>query len=302
MNLLELLLVLLLISIYTGQSFFCKLYAKRYPGDPEATSPVFSVVSGIFTAFAALCLALFSLPFHWNWQIIVMGIANSVILAAYNYAMVKASECGPYSIQMSVMLSGGILLPAFISYAYGEGLKPLGWLFVAIIVASVFLVSKKKGEGFFSGNGKFWLFCLVLFVANGLYGAVLAHQGAYAATAYSKNELIICTFGLSGMLNFALGLLNRKKKFLSDFKQSPSSLLFLMLCSLCTSSAIILLAALINNGINTTLLFTFDNAGVLFFSVICSAVFLKERLSTLNWLGCATMALGLVGITLWGTA
>lgn len=302
MNFIEFLLTLLLVSIYTGQSFFCKLYAKKYPGDPEATSPVFSVVSGLITALAAFGFALFSLPFHWNWQIVVMGIANSLILALYNYAMVKASECGPYSIQMSLMLSGGILLPAFISYAYGDKLKPLGWLFVAVIVASVFLVSKKKGEGFFSGNGKFWIFCLILFITNGLYGAILAHQGTYEITAASKNELIICTFGMSGLINFVLGLCNRKKKFLSDFKQSRSSFLLLMLCSLCTSSAIILLATLINNGINTTLLFTFDNAGVLFFSVVCSAIILKERLSVLNWVGCATMALGLIGIVFWGGA
>lgn len=302
MKFVEFLLILLLISIYTGQSFFCKLYTKRYPGDPEATTPVFSVVSGLLTALAAFGFALFSLPFHWNWQIIAMGVANSIILALYNHAMVKASECGPYSIQMSLMLSGGILLPAFISYVYGEGLKPLGWLFVAVIVVSVFLVSKKKDERLFSGNGRFWLFCLVLFITNGLYGAILAHQGAYEATAASKNELIICTFGLSGLINFVLGLIRRKRKFLSDFKQSRSSLLLLLLCSLCTSSAIILLAALINNGINTTLLFTFDNAGVLFFSVVCSAIILKERLSVLNWIGCASMALGLFGIVFWGGA
>ena len=302
MSFIDFLPVLLLIWIYTGQSFFCKLYTKRYPGDPEAAAPVFSVVSGWITACAAFGFALFSPSFHWNWQIIAMGIANSMILALYNYAMVKASECGPYSIQMSIMLSGGILLPAFISYAYGEGLKPLGWLFVAIIVISVFLVSKKTGEGLFSGNGKFWIFCLILFVTNGLYGAILAHQGAYQATANSKNELIICTFGLSGMINLALGLIRRKKKFLRDFKQSRSSFFLLLLCSLCTSSAIILLATLINNGMNTTLLFTFDNAGVLFFSVICSAIILKERLSVLNWIGCASMAFGLVGIVIWGGA
>jgi uncharacterized membrane protein len=299
---LEFLAIILLISIYTGQSFFCKLYTKLYPGDPDATTPVFSVVSGFVTALAALGFALLSLPFHWNWQIIAMGIVNSVILAVYNFSMVKASECGPYSIQMSMMLSGGILLPAFISYTYGLGLKPLGWLFVAIIVVSVFLVSKKPGESFFSGNGKFWLFCLILFVFNGLYGAILAHQNAYAVTASSKNELIICTFGMSGLINFVLGFVNRKKRFLSDFKQSGLSLLFLLLCSLCTSSAIILLSTLINNGMNTTLLFTFDNAGVLFFSVVCSAIFLKERLSALNWVGCASMALGLIGIVFWGGA
>ena len=302
MGFVEFLLILLLILIYTGQSFFCKLYTKYYPGDADATTPVFSVVSGFTTALAALVFALCALPFHWNWQIIVLGVLNSVVLAIYNFSMVKASGCGPYSVQMSLMLSGGILLPAFISYAYGKGLEPLGWLFVAIIVISVFLVSKKKGESLLSGNLKFWVFCLILFLFNGLYGAILAHQGAYAVTAQSKNELIICTFGMSGLINFVIGLTQRKGKFVKDFKQNGKSGLFLLLCSLCTASAIILISTLINNGMNTTILFTFDNAGVLLFSVLFSFIFFKEKLSVLNLTGCAAMAFGLIGIVFWGGA
>ena len=53
---------------------------------------------------------------------------------------------------------------------------------------------------------------------------------------------------------------------------------------------------------DTTILFTFDNAGVLFFSVLFSAIFLKEKLSVVNWIGCAVMAFGLIGIVLWGGA
>ena len=105
---------------------------------------------------------------------------------------------------------------------------------------------------------------------------------------------------MSGLINFVSGLVKRKKKFLGDFRQSGKSLAFLLLCALCTSSAIILLSTLINDGMDTTLLFTFDNAGVLFFSVICSAIFLKERLSVLNWIGCSTRAVGLCGIVFWG--
>ncbi|MBE6691489.1 MAG: hypothetical protein E7590_09480 [Ruminococcaceae bacterium] len=296
----DFLLILLLILIYTGQSFFCKLYTKRYPGDPDATTPVFSVVSGFVTALAAFVYALCRLPLQpWNWQIIVMGIANSVVLAVYNYAMVKASESGPYSVQMSLMLSGGILVPGVIAYAYGTGLEAFRWIFVAVIVVSVFMVSKKKGESFFSGNRKFWIFCAILFVFNGLYGSILAHQGQYEPTKLLQNELIICTFGMSGLINFVLGLCKRKKKFFADFKQSKFSLLFLLLASLCTASAIILLSTLINNDkVHTTVLFTFDNAGVLFFSVVCSAIFLKEKLSVLNWIGCGIMAIGLIGIAM----
>lgn len=297
----EFLLILVLILLYTGQSFFCRLYTGKYPGDPDATTPIFSVVSGLITALSAFVFAL-CVGFHWNWQIIAMGLLNSFVLAIYNFCMVKASERGPYSIQMTMMLSGGIIIPALFSYIYGKGLEPLGWLFVAIIAVSILLVSKKKGESLFSGGLQFWAFCIALFIFNGLYGAVMAHQSIYAVTANSKNELIICTFGFSAVINVILGFVQRKKRFVTDFKQSKLSLLCLLLSSGFTASAVILLTVLINSGMSTDILFTFDNAGVLLFSVLFSFVVFKEKLSVLNLVGCATMAFGLVGIVFWGGA
>ena len=293
--------IFILILLYTGQSFFCKLYTNKYPGDPDATTPVFSVVSGLITALSAFILSLF-MGLHWNWQIAVMGLVNSLILAIYNFSMVKASERGPYSIQMTLMLSGGIIIPALFSYIYGGGLKPLGWLFVAVIAVSILLVSKKKGESLFSGGWQFWVFCAMLFVFNGLYGAVMAHQSIYSVTSSSKNELIVCTFGFSALINIILGFTQRKKHFITDFKQSKFSLLYLLLSSAFTASAVILLTVLINSGMSTDILFTFDNAGVLLFSVLFSFIVFKEKLSWLNLVGCATMAFGLVGIVFWGGA
>ena len=69
-----------------------------------------------------------------------------------------------------------------------------------------------------------------------------------------------------------------------------------------TASAVILLTVLINSGMSTDILFTFDNAGVLLFSVLFSFVVFKEKLSWVNLVGCATMAFGLVGIVFWGGA
>lgn len=297
----EYLYIFILILLYTGQSFFCRLYTNKYPGDPDATTPVFSVVSGAITALAALIFAA-CVGFHWNWQIITMGLVNCLILAVYNFCMVKASERGPYSIQMTMMLSGGIIIPALFSYVYGGGLKPLGWLFVTIIALSILLVSKKKGESLFSGGLQFWIFVILLFVFNGLYGAIMAHQSVYSVTADSKNELIICTFGFSALINTFLGFYQRKSKFISDFRQSKASLISLLLSSAFTASAVILLTILINSGMSTDILFTFDNAGVLLFSVLFSFIVFKEKLSWLNLVGCATMAFGLVGIVFWGGA
>ena len=43
-----------------------------------------------------------------------------------------------------------------------------------------------------------------------------------------------------------------------------------------------------------TIVYTFDNAGVLLLSAIASAVFFKEKLSKLNVIGCIIMSLGLI--------
>ena len=48
------------------------------------------------------------------------------------------------------------------------------------------------------------------------------------------------------------------------------------------------------DGIDTTLVYTFDNAGVLLLSAVASAIFFKEKLSRSNVIGCIIMSLGLI--------
>ncbi|MBQ8357170.1 MAG: hypothetical protein IJX39_05110 [Clostridia bacterium] len=290
------LLILLLILLYTMQSFFCKVYTDNYPGAPTATTPVFSVVSGLTTALVTLIFALFSLPFHFCWQVALLGIINGVVAAAYNASMIKASQRGPYSIQMVFMLSGGILLPAFVAFIYGDRLSLGQWISVAVIVVSIFLVSKKKGEKLGSGDLLFWVFCISLFIFNGAYGVLFdIQQNRWAATAESKNEMIMFTFATSAFINAIMGFVQRKKQFVTDFKQTRKSGIFLVLCSIATALAINLLV-FIMPLIDITVLYTFDNAGVLLFSVLCSFVFLKEKLWVTNIIGCVLMGAGLVGM------
>lgn len=290
------LLILGLILLYTMQSFFCKRYTDSYPGDPDAASPVFSVFSGFVTAFVTLIFALFVLPFHFSWQVCLLGVLNGAVLAGYNFSMIQAARRGPYSVQMVFMLSGGILLPAFVAFIYGDRLAISQWLSVALILISIVMVSKKPGEKFSSGNVLFWVFCLGLFVFNGAYGTLFdIQQNRLEVTALAKNEMIMITFCTSALLNALMGLCRRKKQFVADFKQSKKSFLYLLLCALVTAGAINLLV-FIMPLINITVLYTFDNAGVLLFSVLCSFFFLKEKLSAMNLVGCALMAIGLIGM------
>lgn len=324
------LLILGLILLYTMQSFFCKRYTDSYPGDPDAASPVFSVFSGVVTALVTLIFALFTMQFHFSWQVCLLGVLNGAVLAGYNFSMIQAARRGPYSVQMVFMLSGGILLPAFVAFIYGDRLAVSQWLSVALILISIVMVSKKPGEKFSSGNVLFWVFCLGLFAFNGAYGTLFdIQQNRLAATAQAKNEMIMITFGTSAVLNALMGLIRHCKqaatlscgktadetaaagsnkcccaeetpstpfgRFIADFKQTKRSFLYLLLCALVTAGAINLLV-FIMPLINITVLYTFDNAGVLLFSVLCSFFFLKEKLSAMNLVGCALMAIGLIGM------
>ena len=47
-----------------------------------------------------------------------------------------------------------------------------------------------------------------------------------------------------------------------------------------------------------TLLYTFDNAGVMLMSVLLSAIVFKEKLSKVNVIGCVIMCIGLVCMSL----
>ena len=291
---LSVVLLAFMIMTYTAQSFFSRLYSNHYPGEDGASSSVFSIVSGFVVAFVALCVS----GFHFSAQpmTVVFGVTNALALICYNTTMMYASNKGPYSIQMVFMLSGGILLPAFINLARGtETLSIMQWVAIVMIIASIALVSKKEGDTKVN-DPKFYLFCGGLFVSNGLYGALLNVQQEVTGVA-EKEEMVILTFSISALLSVVIGLITQRKKFLAGFRQTKKSALFLLISSVATACAVNLLVLLIELMEDTTVLYTFDNSGVLLISVIGSCLFFKEKLSRTNVIGCVLTCIGLIMIS-----
>ena len=52
------------------------------------------------------------------------------------------------------------------------------------------------------------------------------------------------------------------------------------------------------NLVNTAVLFTFNNAGILLCSVLAARLLFKERFSKTNVVGCALMGLALIGVSI----
>ena len=287
------LLIFVMILMYTAQSLFCKLYSAKYPGDASVSSSVFSIVIGLTIALTGFAVSGFQFsPKPWT---LIFGFLNAGIIIGYNLCMVGASVKGPYSVQMVCMLSGGILVPSFIAMAFGDRLSWMQWIAVGVIVLSLVLVNYKKDDQKVQSKA-FYIYCIGLFLLNGLYGTLLDVQQRVTGEG-DKEEMIILTYLLSMLASALFLLFKRKKKFFSDFKQTKQSLIFLLVCAAASTAAINLLIYIIPL-INITVLYTFDNAGVLLFSVLASCLFFREKLSKINVIGCGLMAVGLMAISL----
>ena len=289
-------IIALVILLYTLQSLFTRFYTDHYPGDKGLTTPVFAVVCGVIVTLVSFIFSGFS--FSCGWLTVLLGAINAVVLYGYDAFIIKASATGPYSILMTFSLTGGIVVPAIVSWLFFE--VPFSFVqlvSILIIFASVLMISKKEDESENKEEHKkhrtfFLIVCTLLGLANGLYGVLLNVQQELTGVS-EKEEMVAVTFVGAAVISLVQLLVREKKNTLKAFRQTKLSLLFLLLTALVSALAINALVIALE-GADTTLVYTFDNAGVLLLSAISSAVFFKEKLSRLNVIGCIIMSIGLI--------
>lgn len=290
------LIIALVILLYTLQSLFTRLYTDHYPGDKGLTTPVFAVICGLIVTVVSFIFSGFT--FSCGWLTVLLGIINAFILYGYDAFIIKASATGPYSILMTFSLTGGIVVPAIVSWLFFE--VPFSFVqlvSILIIFASVLMISKKENEGEDKEEHKkhrtfFLIICTLLGLANGLYGVLLNVQQELTGVS-EKEEMVAVTFIGAAVISLVQLVVKEGKNTLKAFKQTKLSLAFLLLTALVSALAINALVIALE-GADTTLVYTFDNAGVLLLSAIASAVFFKEKLSRLNVIGCIIMSIGLI--------
>lgn len=290
------LIIALVILLYTLQSLFTRMYTDYYPGDKSLTTPVFAVVCGLIVTVVSFIFSGFT--FSCGWQTILLGLINAAVLYGYDAFIIKASSTGPYSILMTFSLTGGIVVPAIVSWLFFG--VPFSWvqlISILIIFASVLMISHKEDDSENKEEHKkhrtfFLIICTLLGLANGTYGVLLNVQQEWTGVA-EKEEMVAVTFIGAALISLVQLIVKEKKNTLKAFRQTKNSLIFLLLTALVSALAINALVIALD-GIDTTLVYTFDNAGVLLLSAVASAVFFKEKLSRLNIIGCIIMSIGLM--------
>ena len=298
--------IALVILLYTMQSLFTRLYTDYYPGDKSLTTPVFAVVCGLIVTAVSFIFSGFT--FSCGWLTVLLGVLNAFVLYGYDAFIIKASTTGPYSILMTFSLSGGIIIPALVSWVsnFKENFSFVQLFAIVIIFISVFMITSKKEDAENKEELKkhrtfFLIICSLLGLANGLYGVLLNLQQELTGefdlagnliSASEKEEMVVITFIGAAVISLVQLLVKEKKNTLKAFKQTKLSLTFLLLSAAVSALAINALVIALE-GVNETVVYTFDNAGVLLLSAIASAVFFKEKLSKLNIAGCLLVSVGL---------
>ncbi len=274
------LLIIVLVLLYSLQTLFCKFYSDNYTGKKELSSPVLCVTQSI--AIALISLAFAGFKFEISWLSFIFGAVNAAVLFGYNTSLIKAGDRGSYAFMNMMMLFGGIFVPlVYVSFTTGEFPSMIECVAIFTMIIACILMNI---ENIKLGGSKlsYYIFCLLLFLFNGLYGTLLKMQEQYNAN--ESQEMVIISYGLMGIIALSQLIAKEKQKTLTAFRFNKKCVLFLALFLIISGLAVNVLVLLLGY-LNVAVLYTVDNGGVMMLSALYSITLFKEKSTPLKIVG-----------------
>lgn len=310
----EYLLILPVILLYSFQGIFMKIYSNHYTPNAEDSSTVYSVINGLFVALCTLVFRFVMRGFGFNLTptVVILAAVNVAALFFFNKALVEASARGPYAMVSIFMLSGGIVIPLAVSLFYGESLNLTRYIGIAVMFAAFVLLCYERGEQTEKKPG-FYLYCIALAVANGIYGTILTLEKTYEE-GVNNDELIILTYFFTAVVSVVLLFIKTKRApaiatdsvekpateqpcFIDSFRLNGRAVAFALGASTCTAIGINLLALCLQY-INVGVLYTMENGGVMVASALLALVLFREKINLQKWIGIIVAAGSTVLLTI----
>ncbi len=285
----DIFLMAAVILLYSFQTLFCKLFTDKYPGRAELSSPVFGVLEGIFIFLFTFAWGGFK--FALSPFTLIVSILNSCALFGYNTTLIAAGKKGSYAFMNVLMLFGGIILPTiygavFLSEPFTAAkLIGITVMLVACVLMNIDEMKMKNTPVIY------YVLCILLFTFNGFYGIFVKMQTVYRDS--EKQEMIMLTFGIMGIIALVQLLVKEKKDTIKAFKLDKKCAVPLVACLFSAAAAVNLMAHILPM-VDTALFYTIENGGVLLLSAVYSVVLFKEKLSLPKTVG---IILGIISIT-----
>lgn len=287
------LLILLIVVLYSLQTLFCTLYTNNYTGKSENASPVFCILESV--AIAVFTWAWIGFKFEVSPLTLLFSVINAIALFGYNTSLIKASSKGSYAFMNVALLFGGILVPLLYTTVFlGDTLHVHQYVAIGLMLVSFVLMNYKEIK-LKDTPWVYYVFCALLFVCNGMYGTLLKVQSDYDVS--QKNEMIILTYGLMGVIAFIQLAFKEKKNTFKVFGMKKKAIVPLVLC-LASAALAINILVLVIPMVNTAVLYTVENGGVLLLSAIYSFIFFKEKPQLITILGMITAAVSITVLSI----
>jgi len=286
-------LVAMMSLLFSFQSLFTRLYSANYAGpDAAKATPVFSVVYGVFIAAASFLLG--GMTFAPSWQTVLLGLLNAGMLVLYNTSIIEAGNRGSYSFLMVASMFGGILVPMAIGLLFlGETLSGLQVIAVLMMLVSLVLMNVRT-ISFKGASRSYYIWCIVLFFANGLYGAINNLQTQVMDGA-QRTEMLTILYLCSALAAIGMEVFRGQGKQLADgFRMGRKSAVFLVITCLSATAAANLMLHILTL-MPSSVLYTIDSGAVLVLSILYSLVLFKEKPA---WEQVAGMVIAVVSIVL----
>ena len=268
-------LLFVMAFLYSFQSLFTRIYAANYAGpDKTESTAVFSVCYGLFIAFTSLAANGFS--FRPSWQTWLFGLLNAAVLFLYNNSMIEAGSRGSYAFMMIFCMYGGILGPALVGTVFlDEQLTGLQ-IFAVILMLASLVVMNLKGISFKGNTGAYYIWCILLFIANGLYGVIMTLQAEVMRGA-ERAEMLTILFALSAVTAAAVEIARKRgKKLAEGFHMGKRAALSLLVCGISATAAVNLLMYILPQ-MESSILYTINNGSGLVLSILYSLILFHER-------------------------
>ncbi len=288
--------VTLMILFFSFQSLFTRLYSAHYAGaDRGSATSVFSVCYGVLVAAASFFLG--GMRFSPSWQTVLLGLINAGMLILYNTAIIEAGNRGSYSFMMVSCMFGGILVPMAVGVIFlGERLTGLQITAVVLMLVSLVLMNM-DAHSLRGASRSYYLWCLALFLANGLYGTINNLQTQIMDGAQRTEMLTILYLGSALAVIAMEGLRGRGHRLLVGFRMGWKSWLYVILaCVSATAAANLMLYIL--TQMSSSILYTIDSGAVLVLSMLYALVLFREKPSRVQAVGMLVAVVSIVLINL----
>jgi len=289
-------LLVLLVLFYTFQSLFTRMFSMNYAGeDASQSTSVFAICFGGFIGLATLFVR--GLPFEPAWQTVLWGIANAFMLWLYNVSLIESGNRGSYAFLMICSMFGAIVVPLFVDVVFmGETLTLVQAVAIVMMLTS-FVVMNLRGLSLKGASGAYYMWCGLLFMANGLYATIMNLQEGMMGSAQSSEMIVITYCGTALIVTLFHLLRGQAKQLFDGFRMGKKAALFALgSCVVATLASNMLMYLL--GLMNASVLYTIDNGGVLVMSAICSCLFFKEKLHLNQIIGIVLATVSIVMISL----